>query len=222
MFVAVVVAGSAIGLLTPVGGVFAAKICEAFGATCGSNPAEQRAKDLKVTCVQHKRDRDLGYNVKFKSVKGFRKDADSITKYGDGGATVVTTQGSGIGLEAELPNLPIPLGFKVGGSLNQDLGYVYRFPKEYGGGEAAQGFIDDRRSGFQQTAQIILPGLQTAEEGGTRAVDGVSNWVQDDVAPFLSGHKPSEQELAKRAQDQRKDTADAVLVALSLQGSFSY
>ena len=219
MFVAVVVVGSAVGLLTPVGGVFAAKICEAFGTTCGTNAAEQRAKDLKVTCTQYKRDRDLGYNVVFEGVRGQRKDADSITKYGDGSATVVTSQGSGIGLDGGSSIKNLPLGYKLNATISGDLGYVYRFPQEYGGDQAAQDFVDDRRSGWQEAAQITVPQLQTIEEGATRAADGVSNWVQDDVIPFFGGDKPGKQDLAERERDQRKNTADAIQVSMSLQGS---
>jgi hypothetical protein len=219
MFVAVLVVGSVVGLLTPVGEVFAAKICKAFGVTCGADAAQQRAKDLKVTCTKYKRDRDLGYNVVFDGVRGQRKDADSITRFGDGSATVVTSQGTGIGLDGGSSIKNLPLGYTLNGSINGDLGYVYRFPRQYGGGQAAQDFVDDRHDGWQQAAQIAIPQLQSIEEGASRLGNGISNWVQDDVVPFFGGDGPSKAEKEERRQEQRKNTADAVQVSLSLQGS---
>jgi Flp pilus assembly pilin Flp len=217
LFVVVLVVASLIAVATPIGAAIKAKICEAVGASCGSSAA-QRAKGLSITCTMSKRDRDLGYYVAVEGVRGQRKDSDSITKYGDGSATVVVSQGAGIGVDGGSKASGVPLGYTLQGVGNGDLGLVYRFPAQYGGPAAAQDFVDGRRSGWQQATQIAVPGLQAVEDGASQGWNGVRNWWQDSVVPFFGGDGPSRQDLAARDTAQRKGTADAVQISLSLQG----
>lgn len=212
LFVVVLVVGSLITSATPIGQAIAQKICEALGASCGSSAAQLRAEQLGIKCVLSKQDRDLGYNIVYDAIRVNRKDTDSLTHYGDGSAQVVLSQGEGIGLDAGTHVTKGPAGWTANASLNADLGYVYRFPEEYGGLDAASEFLGERRNGWQQAAQIVLPGTQTVEEGWTRAWDWASNGVED----FLTN--PSPAELAQRDIEQRGHTADAIEVSVSLQG----
>jgi hypothetical protein len=101
--------------------------------------------------------------------------------------------------------------------VNGDAGYIYNFPAEWGGEEAAQRFLDDRRSGLNTAIDIVVPGAQTIREGANQAGHGIANaW---DWATEKLGHGPSAAERARQARDQSMTTPDAVLVALSLQGS---
>lgn len=217
LFVVGAVVLSLIATVTPIGDALLERICAALDARCGSALVDQRAKDLKVPCVFNQTDRSLGYNVNVEFVRGERKDTDMIKVNADGSATVILTQGGGIGLEAAKSTAGQGAEGKARITANGDLGYVYNFPAAYGGAEAAQKFLDDRRSGVNQAVDIVVPGAQTIREGVNQAGDAVSDaW---DWGTGLIGMGPSEAEKAAKARSQAAGTPDAVQVALSLQGA---
>lgn len=218
LLVIVLVIGSLLVYATPIGAAIQARICAAVGAVCGSAAAEQRALDLGVKCTVSRTNRDLGYNVAVRGVRGERQDTDGITAFGDGSSTVAMTQGSGVGVDGS--NSAGGRGVEVTGkaTVNGDLGYVYSFPQDLGGAEAAQHFLDDERGGLGQSVDIVVPGAQTLDEGVTRVVDGAGNFIEDRLLTPL-GQGPSAQERAAREREQRASTADAITVTLSVQGS---
>ncbi|NLT55763.1 MAG: hypothetical protein GXX79_14640 [Actinomycetales bacterium] len=228
LFVVVLLVGGVVGQVTPVGGAIKSKICEALGVSCGAVDPEaaaaERARQLGIKCTTSRQSRDLGYSVAYSGIRGERKDTDQLTNYSDGSSLVILTQGSGIGVDASSKagakgsDLP---GYSADAkaTINGDLGYVYSFPETYGGSEAAADFLDSRRSGWQQAAHLVVPGAQSIDEGLTRARDTLGNWWSDTVVPAFGGDGPSQEELARREAEQRANTADAVQVSLSIQGS---
>jgi hypothetical protein len=216
-FVVVMLILTFVTLVTPVGYTIMAKICEAMGGSCASLGPDARARDLKVPCVLRQTDRTLGYNVNVEFVRGDRKDTDQIKSSADGSATVTLTQGGGIGLEAAKATGGKGAEGKARITANGDLGYVYNFPTAFGGRDAAQSFLDDRRSGVNQAVDIVVPGAQTVREGVNQAGNAMSNawdWGTDKL-----GFGPSAEEKAAKARDQAAGSPDAVQVSLSLQGA---
>ncbi|KNX38345.1 hypothetical protein [Luteipulveratus halotolerans] len=207
------------------------KLCEAIGTTCGQSAAEARARDLKIPCVTSKADRTLGYDASFKWVQAERKDTDTLTVKGDGSAAVTISQGSAIGVTADVPiggqstgkhakkttmdNAGVTVNADGKVMLGGDILYTYNFPKEYGGQDGAQDFLDDRRSTVNRAIDIVGgPATSTVREGAQRGWNSVTNFVGDHN-PFSDG--PSKEELAARDRDQRKGTADMVSVKAGVQ-----
>jgi Flp pilus assembly pilin Flp len=216
-FVVVMLVLTFVTLVTPVGYVIMAKICEAMGGSCSSLGPDARARDLKVPCVLRQTDRTLGYNVNVEFVRGDRKDTDQIRTSADGSATVTLTQGGGLGLEAAKQTGGKGAEGKARITANGDLGYVYNFPTDYGGRGAAEDFLGDRRSGVNQGIDIVVPGAQTVREGVNQAGNAVSDgwdWATDKV-----GLGPSAEEKAAKERAQAAGSPDAVQVSLSLQGA---
>lgn len=218
LFVVVLVVGSLLVSATPIGAAIAARICAAFGAVCGSGAAEQRAADLKVKCTVARTNRELGYNVAVTGYRGERLDTDGITAFGDGTALVSLSQGAGAGVDGSSSLGGKGAELKAKATVNGDLGHVYSFPDDLGGAEAAQGFLSGERDGLGQTVDIVLPGAQALDEGVTRLVDGGQDLWQDRLLSPI-GLGPDAEERAQRERDQRATTADAITVALSVQGS---
>lgn len=218
LFVVVVVVGSLLVYATPIGSVVYARICAALGAVCGSTAAEQRAGDLGIRCTVARTNRELGYNVAVTGYRGERQDTDGITNFGDGASTVTMTQGGGAGFDGSTSAGGKGAEFTAKATVNGELGYVYNFPAEFGGAAGAQAFLGDERGFVGQSVDIVVPGAQTLDEGVSRAANGTQNFVEDRLLSPV-GLGPSAQERAERERDQRAGTADAVTVALSLQGS---
>jgi Flp pilus assembly pilin Flp len=217
LFVVAAVVLALVASVTPVGDALLARICAALDAQCGTAAVDQRAKDLKIPCVFNQTDRSLGYNVNIEFVRGERKDTDQIKTNADGSASVTLTQGGGLGLEAAKSTAGQGLEGKARITGNGDLGYVYNFPNAYGGHDAAQSFLDDRRGGLDQAVDIVVPGAQTIREGANQAGNAVSDgW---DWATGKLGFGPSAQEKAAKERAQAAGTPDAVQVSLSLQGA---
>lgn len=218
LLVIALVVGSLLVYATPIGSAIQARICAAVGAVCGSAASEQRAADLGIKCTISRTSRELGYNVAVTGYRGERQDTDGITSFGDGTSTVTMTQGSGIGGDASnsLGGKGAELTAKA--TVNGDLGYVYSFPEDLGGTKGAEDFLGDERDVVGQAVDIVVPGAQTLDEGASRVANGTKNFVEDELLSPI-GLGPSAQERAERERDQRAVTADAVSVALSLQGS---
>jgi Flp pilus assembly pilin Flp len=211
-----------------IGGRVAYAICKAFekiGAGGGNCVDPQdRARDLAIPCVLNQTNRTLGYNVNVNFVRGDRKDTDQVQTKADGSGSVTMSQGSGIGVEAskKQPKLPegesraIDFSGTARAGVMGDLGYIYNFPNEYGGADAAKSFLDTRRGGVGQAVQIVVPGAQTLDEGATRAANTIEdgwNWVKTQV-----GQGPSPKEQAAIDARHNAGTADAVTASVSLQG----
>lgn len=215
--VIVMVIGALTASVTPVGDAIKVRICAALDVACGSAAAEERAEDLNIRCIVSNRDRNLGFNGSYAGIRVDRKDTDTLTEYGDGTGLVVMSQGGGAGVDGST-------GFTSAGSINaqatvnSDLGYVYSFPTDYGGAEAASDFIGSERGGVGQAVDIVVPGAQTIDEGLTRGVNGTRNLVEDYPMSWV-GLGPSAEERAARDRSQRAGTADAVRISLSTQGA---
>lgn len=218
LFVVVLVVGALLVGATPIGAALSARICAAFGAVCGSAAAEQRAEALKVKCTVARTNRELGYNVAVTGYRGERLDTDGITAFGDGSALVTMTQASGVGLDGSSSLGGKGAELKAKATINGELGHLYSFPEDLGGAEAAQEFLGAERDGLGQTLDIVVPGAQAMDEGVTQLMDlGQDAWQDRVLAPL--GFGPDAEELAQREREQRATTADAVTVALSVQGS---
>jgi hypothetical protein len=218
LFLVGAVIASLLLFATPIGAAIQERLCAAVGAVCGSAAAEQRAEELGVKCTVARTNRDLGYDVAVAGYRGERKDTDGITTFGDGTSVVTMTQGSGAGVDGSSGTRGGGVGVNAKATVNGDLGYVYSFPAELGGPAAAERFLGRERDGLGQAIDIVVPGMQTLDEGATRVVDGAGNFVEDRILSPI-GMGPSAQERAERERRQRAETADAVTVSLSVQGS---
>lgn len=216
-FVVVVIVAALLLSVAPAGYAIMAKICEAFGTSCANIGPEARAKELNIPCITNQTDRTLGYNVNAYYVRAERKDTDKILVKNDGSASVTLTQGSGVGLEASKKSGGKAVDASARIVANGDLGYIYNFPKEYGGKGSAESFLGDRRSGVNQAIDIVVPGAQTVREGLNQAGHGIKNaW---DWGTSKLGFGPSDEEKAAQARQQAMTTPDAMQVTLGLQGT---
>jgi hypothetical protein len=217
LFVVGLIVASLVAVATPIGDAIKVEICKALGVSCGSAAAQQRAKDLGIKCIVSKVDNKLNINGSLEA-RVERTDKGGATSFGDGSGQVVLTQGAGIGDDesTELGDFAAAK-FKVTG--NGDVGLVYKFPTDYGGSQSATAFLNDKRDITHTVAEILLPpGTQALEDGTHRALNAAGNFIQDDVlSPFGLG--PSDADRQARDRQQRAQTADAVQVSLSIQGS---
>ncbi|MDO5740454.1 MAG: hypothetical protein Q4P07_09930 [Ornithinimicrobium sp.] len=219
-------------------------ICRAFAALPGGSAqcvspeaqAQDRTKEYENKCTLRQVDRANSYGGNFEIFTAEKGTNDQIKNSADGSSSVTLGERAEAGVGAKV-KLRKPGSSKGGSSGAKDgdspssidvkgkaeatvgtsLKYTYNFPEEYGGGDAADSFLDDKRGGWKQYAQTAIPGAQTIDEGVTRAKDGVADlwsWGYHKV----TGQEESAESKAARDREHRMGQADSVTADLSLQG----
>lgn len=224
LFVVIALIGGVTANITPVGEHIKARICAAVGATCSVEDQRQRANDLPK-CVVSREDRTLGYGADVRIFNANRTDGDNVTVNADGSASFTTTQGSAAGVG--LKNKKVKEGSSVDPSVDAkaqvsgDVTYVYNVPEEWGGGDTATQFRDDRNSTLGRYSRLIVgPAATTIDEGVTRLSNTVGGWIRSGKN-FVTGDEESDEEREARETEESLNEADAIKAQIGIQGSAS-
>lgn len=222
LFVVIALVGGVGANITPVGEQIKAKICEAVGATCPTQDQEQRANDLP-TCVVSREERTLGYGGNVRVININRTDGDNVTVNADGSASFTTTQGSaaGVGIsgkklkEGSSADPSVDAKIQVTG----DVTYVYNVPEEWGGGERATQFRDDRNGTLDRYGRLIVGPAATTIDEGLNRVGNALGGLGRGINKLVTGNEESAEDREAREAEESLNEADAIKASLGIQGS---
>lgn len=167
--VVVAIVAAVVLAATPVGGTIAAKLCEAFGASCGTTSqqavAPQDEDFLPPACMYHEESEQYSSEVSIGFVTIGNNSGFIVSRFRDGRVEVTVTDGAGLGAKGEAPGATFDVG-KLGQGDNAGVDVDFGGGLTFGYGDTWSFDDEDQYEAMRSDLDDYLLQQEMMKQGG--------------------------------------------------------